>query len=55
MRIFRGRDDISEQSQLIIETGSTGCFTTGQISKPCYADTLYKPIENSDAFALRVG
>jgi hypothetical protein len=43
------------QSHLIFGTGSTGCFTTSQLSKLCYADARYKPLENLDAIALSNG
>jgi hypothetical protein len=40
------------QSHLIFGTGSTGCFTTSQLSKLCYAVARYKPLENLDVIAL---
>jgi len=42
----------AEQSHLIFGTGSTGCVTINQPSKPCCANAFYKLFENLDAIAL---
>jgi hypothetical protein len=43
------------QSHLIFGTGSTGCVTINQPSKPCCANAFYKLLENLDAIALMPG
>ena len=43
------------QSHLIFGTGSTGCVTINQPSKPCCANAFYKLLENLDAIACRCG
>jgi hypothetical protein len=45
-------DKFAGQSHLIFGVGSTGGVTTSQLSKICYADALYKLLENVDAIAL---
>jgi len=42
------------QSHLIFGTGSTGCLITNPFPNLCRADTLYEPLENLDAIALRM-
>jgi hypothetical protein len=43
------------QLHLIFGTGSTGCVTIDQPSKPCCANAFYKLLENLDAIALLPG
>jgi hypothetical protein len=54
--MLHSRDSFSPsapgQSHLIFGTGSAGCVISGQLSKRCYADALYKPLENIDAIAM---
>jgi len=43
---------LTGQSHLIFGTGSTGSVTICPLSKLCYANANYKPLENLDAIAL---
>jgi hypothetical protein len=50
---IRDQMTLPGQLHLILGTGSTSHVITSQFSKLYFVDTLYRPLENLDAIALR--